>query len=498
MLSLTESTKERDQIVASALAHVRNGSFFHELRARIAIATESPRLDSSPENLRYLEGEIRPLLESMGFQCDLLENPVVSRLPALLGERIEDPELPTILMYGHGDVLWGMAGAWKAQRDPWALEEAEGRFYGRGVADNKGQHTINLAALRLVLEQRGRLGFNVKVLIEMAEEVGSLGLAEITRHHRDRLKADCLIASDGPRIGASSPTLFLGSRGTVGFNLIGHPRQSAYHSGNWGGLLSNPGIRLTHALASLTDEKGRIVVPEWTPAGIPANVLAALKKLTFEKGADDPEIDDDWGEPGLTGPLQVYGWCNFEILAFTCGQPEAPVGAIPPYARATCHLRFVVGVEALDVIPALRRHLDARGFSDIEIEELKEDFYLATRTDPDDPWARFVLASMERTIGRPVALQPNFGGSLPNEVFAQIIGMPTLWIPHSYPACSQHAPDEHMPVTIAEEGMQIMAGLFWDLGQDPRDWRSCADRREPVASRVRSSAPARARHRTQG
>ncbi|AOO84982.1 M20 family metallopeptidase [Bosea vaviloviae] len=464
MPSFSLATADREQVVAAALRYVRDGSFFAEMKPRIAIASESPRLDSLEDNLRYLNGEIRPLLEAMGFRCEQLDNPAEARLPALFAERIEDPALPTILIYGHGDVLWGMSGDWKEGRDPWTLVEAEGRLYGRGIADNKGQHSINLAALRLVLERRGYLGFNVKVLIEMAEETGSLGLADIARTHRARLKADCLIASDGPRLGANSPTLFLGARGTVGFNLHCDLREGAYHSGNWGGLLANPGIRLTHALATLTDEKGRIALPEWRPERIPENVRAALKKLKFEKGADDPEIDDNWGEPGLVGPEQVYGWCNFEILALTSGRPEAPIGAVPPSARATCQLRFVVGVDPHNVVPALRAYLDARGFTDIRIEGLREDFYLATRTDLENPWAKFALGSMEQTIGRDVALQPNFGGSLPNDVFAEIIGMPTLWIPHSYPACSQHAPDEHMPVTIAEEGMQIMAGLFWDLG----------------------------------
>ncbi len=75
--------------------------------------------------------------------------------------------------------VWPERG--KRSGDPWTLDEAEGRFYGRGVADNKGRHSINLTAMRLVLKQRGRLGFNVKVLLEMAEEAGSLGLAEIAR-----------------------------------------------------------------------------------------------------------------------------------------------------------------------------------------------------------------------------------------------------------------------------------------------------------------------------
>ena len=88
----------------------------------------------------------------------------------------------------------------------------------------------------------------------------------------------------------------------------------------------------------------------------------------------------------------------------------------------------------------------------------------ATRLDPESPWVRWALASIERTSGRRPALLPNLGGSLPNDVFADTLGLPTLWVPHSYPACAQHAPDEHLLAPVACEALQIMAGLFWDLG----------------------------------
>src|SRR5262245_28714638 len=165
----------REAAIAAARSYVVDGDFTAEMAPRIAIRSESPRDDCRDDNLHYLNKEMRPLLERMGFTCQVIENPVEQRLPAMYAERIEDPRRPTILIYGHGDVLWGMSGDWKDGRDPWILDEAGGRIYGRGTADNKGQHSINLAALRIVLERRGQLGFNTKVLIEMGEETGSLG-----------------------------------------------------------------------------------------------------------------------------------------------------------------------------------------------------------------------------------------------------------------------------------------------------------------------------------
>lgn len=455
----------RENVVEAAGRYVTGGAFLAELRTRVAIPSESPRADSAPDHLRYLEEGIRPMLEAMGFACRILPNTRLERIPALYAERIEDAALPTVLSYGHGDVLWGMAGDWKEGRSPWDATLAGDRIFGRGTVDNKGQHTINLAALRIVLAERGRLGFNMKVLLEMGEESGSPGLAEMAADHRDLLAADVLIASDGPRASTHTPTVFLGARGGHGFHMICELREGAHHSGNWGGLLPNAGIRLAHALATITDANGRIAIREWTPGTIPADVHAALRKIELEFGPEDPVTDPSWGEPGLVGAEQVCGWCNFEVLAYTCGRPDAPVNAIPGSAKATCQLRYVVGVDRDRILPALREHLDARGFHDIRIEPVDRGFFRATRTGSDNPWTRLVVQSIKETTGKDPAVQPNFGGSLPNEVFAETLGLPTIWIPHSHPSCSQHAPDEHIMVAVAKEGTEMMAGLFWDIGE---------------------------------
>src|SRR4030095_9395783 len=104
-------------------------------------------------------------------------------------------------------------------RDPWKLARQGERIYGRGTADNKGQHTVNFAALEAVLRTRGRLGSNLKLLVETGEEVGSPGLAALCEREKAALSADVLIASDGPRLQAGRPTLFLGSRGSLNFHL---------------------------------------------------------------------------------------------------------------------------------------------------------------------------------------------------------------------------------------------------------------------------------------
>jgi acetylornithine deacetylase/succinyl-diaminopimelate desuccinylase-like protein len=453
----------RQDAIARAVAYFDSGALAVDLGRRVALRTESKNKERLGEIDAYLNDEIEPYLKALGFSV------AIERLdgapPFLIAERFEQEGRPTVLGYGHGDVVDGMDRAWQQGLSPWTMTELNGRLYGRGTADNKGQHTINLAALKAVLETRGRLGFNAKFLVEMGEERGSPGLRQICARERTRLSADLLVASDGPRLKDTQPTIFLGSRGSLPFDLVIKAREREYHSGNWGGALANPAIQLAHAIGCLVGPTGQIRVDELKPSQMPSSVRQALGDCVLESDEDGPEIDTWWGEPGLTPAERVFGWCSLEVLAFETGNPASPVNAIPSKAWARMQLRFVDGVEPQRVIPAVRAHLERHGFSAVEVKPVQDDVYRATRLAPDNPWVDWAVASILSTTGKKPTVLPNFGGTLPNDCFADILKMPTLWIPHSYPACAQHAPNEHLPLAIAREGLAIMAGLYWDLGE---------------------------------
>lgn len=448
-------------------AYFDDGTFLKDLSRRVAVPTES-QADAGKEALKdYLSREIRPELKRMGFRCAILENPAASGGPFLLADRIEGERLPTVLTYGHGDVVLGMEGRWHDGLSPWTLSVRGDRFYGRGSADNKGQHSINIAALDAVLQARGKLGFNCKLIVETGEEVGSPGLRDVCVRERDRLRADVFIASDGPRVSAERPTVFLGSRGAFNFDVSVELREGSHHSGNWGGALPNPAVILAHALATIVDSRGRIAIDEWRPKELPARVRELLRDVEISGGDDAPALDETWGEPGLSPVENIIGWNTFEILSLGAGNPERPVNAIPGKATAHCQVRFVVGTDPTELLPALRRHLDARGFGIVKLRRAEKGYFPATRLDPDNPWVRWAVASIEATTRKRVALLPNLGGSIPNDIFAKDLGLPTIWIPHSYPACSQHAPNEHMLGSVAREALQMMTALFCDLADNP-------------------------------
>ena len=465
---MAATSRGRDGAIARAQAYADGGDFERDLGRRVAIRTESQALPASlPEIERYITAEMVPSFERLGFTCKSYPNPIAGQGPVLLATRLEDQKLPTVLGYGHGDVIRGQDKQWTKGQGPWTLARDGDRLYGRGTADNKCQHTINMAALGAVIAERGgKLGFNAKYIIEMAEETGSAGLSAVVSEHKADFAATVLVASDGPRATAERPTLVLGNRGALTFDMICDLRPGGHHSGNWGGLIADPAIILAHAIASFVGPKGGLRLKSWRPPPIAANIRDVLKDVVIDGGPDAPKVDAWWGEPGLSGPEKVYAWNSFAVLAMIAGNPDAPVNAIAPQARARCQLRYVVGTNVDDVLPSLRRHLDQNGFPHVRIDEAKGvGRFPATRTEPDHPWAQWARQSLERTSGIKPAVIPSTGGGVPNDVFQVILGLPTLWVPHSYAGCSQHAPDEHVLMPVMRSALAVMAGLYWDLGE---------------------------------
>jgi acetylornithine deacetylase/succinyl-diaminopimelate desuccinylase-like protein len=460
----------RGGAVERARTYVESGRFETDLARRVTFRTESQKLPASlPDLHRYLDEEIAPAFARLGFSTRVYGNPLEGQAPVLLASYVEDDGLPTVLGYGHGDVIRGLEDQWTKGKGPWVTARDGDRLYGRGTADNKGQHTLNMAALEAVFAERGgRLGFNAKFIIEMGEEAGSKGLAELAAAHKREFAADVLIASDGPRVKPERPTMTLGCRGAINFDLVCDLREGGHHSGNWGGLIANPALILANALAVIVGPTGALLVDALKAPPMSAAVKDALADVEVDGGAEGPAVDPWWGEPGHTPAERVYGSNVFHVLAFTAGTPGRPVNAVPPSAVANCQLRFVAGTDADAVMPALQRHLDERGFSRVKVmppPAVNDGRFAATRTEPDHPWVKFAADSLRRSSNIKPAIVPQMGGSICNDVFTDVLGMPTIWIPHSYASCSQHAPDEHILMSLSRSAIEVMAGLYWDIGE---------------------------------
>jgi acetylornithine deacetylase/succinyl-diaminopimelate desuccinylase-like protein len=453
----------RADAVARARGYVSSGEFLGELERRVGYRTESQNPERRQYLRDYLDLELQPAFSQLGFSTKLIESPTGNN-PYLLAQYFESSSAPTVLLYGHGDVVAGMEGEWQDARNPWAVTVSGDRAYGRGTADNKGQHSINLAALRAVRETRnGRLGFNAKFIVETGEEIGSPDLRNVCESMRDELKADLFLASDGPRLAADRPTVFLGCRGGIRIHLDVNLRAGSHHSGNWGGVLANPATILGNAIATLVDQQGRLLLEALKPPRISNAIRSTLAGVRIEPMGDEPALSENWGEEGLSAAERLYAWNTLEVLAMSSGNIEQPANAIPGRAQAVLQLRFVVGTKVDSVVDAIRAQLHANGFPMVEVRASQS--FAASRTNFDSPWINWAAQSIRQTSGKEPAVLPNFGGSLPNDVFSDGLGLPTIWVPHSYPGCCQHAPNEHILLSVAEEGLGIMAGLFWDLGE---------------------------------
>ena len=456
----------RDTALARALTHFDTNGFRDHLAELVAIPSTSQDPGHAPDVDRYLAAAIQPWLERMGFAVEIHPNPVDGFGPILFAERLEGPGRPTVLTYGHGDTVRGLKDQWRAGLSPWVLTEEGDHLYGRGSADNKGQHALNLTALEAVLTERGgALGFNLKLILETSEERGSIGLREFVAAQADRLVADVLIASDGPRVMPDVPTIATGTRGTFHFDLVVDLRPGGVHSGHWGGLTTDPAVILSHAIGCIMDRRGKILVRDWLPRnGISAAVRAVLNGCPAGGGGESAGIDPDWGEPGLTPAEKIYGWNSFIVLSMISGQPENPVNAVAPNARAHCQIRYTVDSDPAGFEAALRTHLDEHGFPEVHIENAYVRM-AASRTDPGHPWVNWTAGSMEKSLGKRVQVIPNSSGGLPGDVFVDFLGVPLVWIPHSYNGCKQHGPDEHLLLGPAREGLAAYTGIWWDLGE---------------------------------
>src|SRR3984893_5009789 len=335
-----EKSMTRADAIAQARQQLHPGAFLGELDRRVAYRTESQNPER-PEALRgYLEEELQPAFAKLDFSTRLIESPT-GKSPYLLAEYRESSSAPTVLMYGHGDVVGGMAGEWRDGLDPWRTTTSGNRVYGRGTADHKGQHRITMSALAAVREARGgKLGFNAKFIIEMGEEIGSPDLRQVCEQLRDELRADLFLASDGPRLAADRPPLFLGCRGGIRIHLDVKLREGSHHSGNWGGVLVNPATILASAIATLVDGKGRLQVEQLNPRRLSNQIRSALADVKIEPMPDEPALSEDWGEDGLSAPERLYAWNTMEVLAMSSGNIETPANAIRGQTSAVLQLRF--------------------------------------------------------------------------------------------------------------------------------------------------------------
>ena len=461
---------------------------FEELKRLVSYRTESATASGRIALKAYLEDVLVPALAELGCDTELHPHWDGGTNSFLIGTRFESEGLPTVLCYGHADVVGGQDDGWDDDRSPWILDADGDRWYGRGTADNKGQHLINLAALRILLESNGHLGFNLKFLFECGEEIGSPSLDEFSSVNKDKLAADVFIASDGPRLSADSPTIFLGSRGGITFELDVNLRSGSYHSGNWGRSVAQPGDHTGSRHRHPSRRARRILLPELLPTNIPESVQTALSNIAIPHTPGDPHIDTDWADTGLTPAERLYGWNARRFW------PLVPATSEHRSTRSRArHVRY----SSSGSWQARRRTLSktpSRPTSTATDSKWcgcakRHSFPRAASTPPIPGWNGHAVPSTAPPASCPRCCRTS-------AVPCRITSLRAFWgfsfgSRTPIPGCLQHAPDEHMLASIASHGLQIACGssTIWASRRQP-EFRSPRPQPEPTKYRSKTMNPA--------
>lgn len=391
--------------------------------------------------------------------------------PAVHAEWPGAPGAPTVLVYSHHDVRAVKDENWD-ETAPFEPIVRDGRLYGRGASDAKGQVLAHLWGVRAHLEATGRTApaVTLRLLVEGEEETGSAGLGRLLDTHRDRLVADVIVYSDSLLWREDHPAICTSVRGMVGAHLSVLGPRTDIHSGAVSGPAPNPAIELGRLLGRLHDEDGRIALPAFYDDVVPPSDerRAALAAL--------PYSDDDWlarsrtrsihGEAGWTVLERLWERPSLEVIALAAGDPVGVSrAAIPSLAEADLSIRIVEG-QRVDAVAEQLRAWVAREIRDgygwhLELE--LPTAQPAYRT-PGTP----VLAALERSMARgfrvdAVGRMGNAGGG-PAHLLPDRLGAPVVFFGTGLVEDAWHDSDESVSIGMLRGGAATLALLWEELG----------------------------------
>lgn len=434
-------------------------------------SVQQPGISAQKTGIAEAANVTQAILDEAGFATRLLPT---AGAPVVFGEARADRQVGTdndapltILIYGHYDVQPpDPLEAWISP--PFEPTVRDGRLYGRGSADNKGQHLAHVFGVRTLRAVEG-LPVNVKIILEGEEEIGSPHLAQFVLDHRDELAADLVITSDGPQGANGEPMIILGVRGILSFELIARGAAWDNHSGNKGNIAPNPAWRLVEVLSLLRAPDGTVQVPGFYDAvrapdegeqkllealpfdresvarviGVPVETLADLDGRTYYRRlAFEPSFTINGMISGYTGP--------------------GTKTIIPSTARVKCDMRLVADQDPIVIDRLIREYL-AEVAPDVEY--ISHGWMHPSRTRADHPALAPLARALERTYGMAPLVQPALGGSLPDYVFTKILRLPSFIIPYANADLANHSPNENMSLDRFYRGIVATAEMLSELAR---------------------------------
>jgi acetylornithine deacetylase/succinyl-diaminopimelate desuccinylase-like protein len=407
-----------------------------------------PSISAQNLGLKECAQIVKEMLEKRGFTAQVM---ATDGAPVVYGER-KGKSNKTLLIYNHYDVqppepleLW--------ESPPFEPEIRNGKMFGRGVSDDKGHLTSRLHAIDAILAEEGDLPCNIKFIIEGEEETSSVHLHDFITQNLELLKADACIWEFGGVDHRDKPLQYLGLRGICYVELSVTSLGMDVHSGLGGSIFPNAAWRLVWALNSLKGVDERIRIPGFYDDVVPPS------ERDRELMAQLPDVEEEYKTrydvkefiKGLKGGTELKIEEVFTPTCTICGLTSGYQGpgsktVQPAFASAKVDFRLVPDQKPQDILKKLRAHLDAEGFSDVEIQFLGGE--PAARTDPDDPFVKIVVDTAEEVYDAKMEIMPMIGGSGPNYPFVHDLGLPVVTMGLGYPDTKAHAPNENIRLDL--------------------------------------------------
>jgi acetylornithine deacetylase/succinyl-diaminopimelate desuccinylase-like protein len=437
--------------------------FRAELDEFLRIPSVSAKSEHDGDTRRAAEWLSRRLADA-GLSSQLVET---TWHPIVLAEWRGAPGAPTVLIYGHYDVQPPEPlDEWESP--PFEPTVRDGRLYGRGTADDKGQLYMHVKALESYLATGGSLPVNVIVVAEGEEEVGSPSFAPFLEAHRKRLDCDVVVISDTGMFAEDLPSLGFSLRGLAYFEIHVTAAKSDLHSGEYGGAVPNPGNALAAILASLHTSDGRVAVE-----GFYDDVLdwdeetrAQIRSLPHDDGAYRAELGVGalTGEKGYDTLERLWIRPTCDVNGILCGYTgEGAKTVLPNRAMAKVSFRLVPDQTPEKVRQLFEKHVARVAPKGVRVEVKELHGGRPWRAKIEGPAFEAAAEALEETFGkRPVLM--GGGGSIPIvPEMEESLGATALLVGFSLPGCNLHAPNEWLPVAHFEKGIETLVRLYHKL-----------------------------------
>lgn len=347
--------------------------------------------------------------------------------------------------------------------------DPEWRIFARSASDAKGPVAMFLGAIDIIDAQEFHPDFDIKVVMDFEEELGSPHLPDAVKNYKDELKADMLVILDGPRHISNKPTLTFGARGITTITLKVFGPKVPQHSGHYGNYVPNPALRLSRLLASMKDENGRVTIPGYYDGILLDNQIKAILQQvpddeTFirkELGiADIDRVADNYQESIQYPSLNIRGlqsaWIGSQVRTI-----------IPATATAEIDVRLVPETSSDRLLGLIRKHIEKQGFHFVEgtptdEERMKysrlismqyENSYAAFRTPFDSDIGIWLTSAMFRAFGIEPIRKRMSGGSIPISPFVSTLNIPAVTVPTVNSDNNQHSPNENIRLGNIKEGI---------------------------------------------